>query len=117
VGPNVLHTVICGEGLKVGVVGGGKVFEDGELAANFVRSEVSDLWQGGLFVLEDELSGVVGSELDDNRQGGGILGGDGKGLVNGEGKQRVAVGGDITSLSGCVHDGSDDLIEHYGRNG
>ncbi|MFN9956351.1 MAG: hypothetical protein ACK55I_24910, partial [bacterium] len=93
------------------------VFEDGELAADFVGSKVTDLGQCGLLVFEDELSGVVGGKLDDDGGRGGILGGDGKGLINGEGEQGVAVRGDVTCLSGCIHDGGDDLVEDYGWNG
>ncbi len=58
----------------MGVVGRGKIFENGELAANFVRGEVTDLGQCGLLVFEDELSGIVGGKLDDDRGSGGVQG-------------------------------------------
>ncbi len=62
------------------MVGRREVFVDGILPLHLVGGEVTDGWKGGLLVLEDEVTCVVGGKLHNDRTGW-----NGKGMVDWKG--------------------------------
>ncbi len=102
--PDAGDTVIGAKGAEVGMVGRREVFVYGILPLHLVGGEVADGRKGGLLVLEDEVTCVVGGKFHNDWTGRPVFGRNGKGMVDWKGPGGAG-GGNVTGFLGKVEDG------------
>ncbi len=96
--------MVGGQGTEVGVVGRREVFVYGILPLHLVGGEVADGRKGGLLVLKDKVTSVVGGKFHNDWAGRPVFGRNSKGMVDWKGLGGAG-GGDVTSFFGKVEDG------------
>ncbi len=86
------------------MVGRREVLVNGILPLDLVGGEVTDGWKGGLLVLEDEVTSIVGGKFHDDRTGRSVFGRNSKGVVDWKGLGGAG-GRDVTGFPRTIEDG------------